>query len=705
MGIMKTYADRIATLRERCPERKNLAWKDTAIPRAEALRESARTESWQERQGLATRNVLCKTAFEIDDLELLAGRLAPRSAEASDEALSDARKLLEKHPWAGGQTGHCEIDFRQVFKLGIDGLADSIKARMQSAPGERQDTYRSFISAVEGLAAMIENAAKCARSRIPESRPERKRELRLIAGACERVAHKPPGSFREAIQLLWLTILAIQHGDSVGLVSPGHLDRTLAPFYDADIASGRITRDEALALIESLYLLLNEFISDGLAIAVMVGGRDESGNDLTNDLSYLCLEALRRTRLVYPTVGICWHEGTPTRLVDLAVDLICRGCSNPAFFNDATIQRGLKALGVPPGDACNYINSTCVEITPVGASGVWVASPYFNLCGLLLEEIAASAKRRPTTFEAFKARYLKRLGAAVKAAVEEQNRLRRAREQRGRKPLQSVFTRDCIGRGKDIDFGGALYNWVECSFVGLANLADSLLVIREELFNSKRMTFRDFHAILSDDFKGHEEDRLRFLNAFPKYGQDNAAVDSFFPEIAGFLVKTCGRFRMHPDDSPYVPGAFVWIMHEMLGRSTGATPDGRKAGTPFADGAGPAQGREIKGPTAAILSATSWDHTPLIGGVAFNMKFSASLFRRSPGAPNSLRELVLTFLRRGGFETQINVVDRSTLEEARKNPEKYRDLVVRIGGYTDYFTRISREMQDEIIQRTEYERL
>jgi len=130
-----------------------------------------------------------------------------------------------------------------------------------------------------------------------------------------------------------------------------------------------------------------------------------------------------------------------------------------------------------------------------------------------------------------------------------------------------------------------------------------------------------------------------------------------------------------------------------------------KAGTPFADGAGPAQGREIKGPTAAILSATSWDHTPLIGGVAFNMKFSASLFSRSPGAPNSLRELVLTFLRRGGFETQINVVDRNTLEAARKNPEKYRDLVVRIGGYTDYFTRISREMQDEIIQRTEYDRL
>ncbi len=702
---MKTYSDRISTLRNRCLERKNLAWKDIAIPRAEALKQSEHIASWQERQGLCTRNVLGKTAFQIDDLELLAGRLAPRGADATDGGLADARKLLEQYPWAGGQTGHCEIDLQQVFALGIDGLADSIKARMKNVPRERQAVYRSFLFALEGLAMMIENAAKHVRSRAGGSRPERQAELGQIAGACERVAHKPPASFREAIQLLWLVIFAIQHGDSVSLVSPGHLDRTLAPFYEADIASGRITRDEALALIESLYLLLNEYIPDGLAIAVMVGGRDVSGKDLTNDLSYLCLEALRRTRLVYPTVGICWHEGTPTRLVDLAVELICNGCSNPAFFNDATIQRGLKALGVPPEDACNYINSTCVEITPVGASGVWVASPYFNLCGLLLEEIAAAAKRRPASFEAFKARYMKRLGAAVKAAVEEQNQTRREREQRGRKPLQSVFTRDCIGRGKDIDCGGAIYNWVECSFVGLANLADSLQVIREEMFNSKRMTFRDLHAILASDFKGHEEARQRFLNAFPKYGQDNPAVDSFFPEIMEFLVGTCRKFKMRPDDSPFVPGAFVWIMHEILGRSTGATPDGRKAGTPFADGAGPAQGREIKGPTAAILSTTSWDHSPLIGGVAFNMKFSASLFKRSPKAPNTLRELVLAFLRRGGFETQINVVDRRTLEDAQRHPEKYRDLVVRIGGYTDYFTRISSEMQNEIMLRTEFNNL
>ena len=162
---------------------------------------------------------------------------------------------------------------------------------------------------------------------------------------------------------------------------------------------------------------------------------------------------------------------------------------------------------------------------------------------------------------------------------------------------------------------------------------------------------------------------------------------------------------MVPDDSPCVPGAFVWTMHERLGRETGATPDGRRAGTPFADGAGPAQGRESKGPTVAILSTTSWDHSPLIGGVAFNMKFSASLFDRSPEARRGLKELVLAYLRRGGFETQINVVDAVDLQKARENPSEYRDLVVRIGGYTAYFTQMSPEMQDEIIMRTEYDRV
>jgi formate C-acetyltransferase len=169
-----------------------------------------------------------------------------------------------------------------------------------------------------------------------------------------------------------------------------------------------------------------------------------------------------------------------------------------------------------------------------------------------------------------------------------------------------------------------------------------------------------------------------------------------------FVRQECSKYRMFPDESFYVPGAFCWIMHEVLGRACGATPDGRRAGFPFADGCGPAQGRELHGPTAAILSTTAWDASPLIGGAAFNMKFARSLFS-TPTAVHRLQDLIVTFLQRGGFETQVNVVDAGVLHEAQAHPEQYRDLVVRIGGYTDYFTRLTPEMQAEVILRTEYQ--
>ncbi|MHC4503604.1 MAG: pyruvate formate lyase family protein, partial [Planctomycetota bacterium] len=400
---------------------------------------------------------------------------------------------------------------------------------------------------------------------------------------------------------------------------------------------------------------------------------------------------------------VCWHEGTPPELVDLAIDLIADGCSTPAFFGDETIRKGLIGLGVPLEQACDYINSTCVEITPCATSNVWVASPYFSTCGILLEEIdeEVASGRAASDFEGFRDRYHQRLGRHIADAVRFQNQLRRERRRHGGKPLQSAFTRDCIARGRDIDDGGAVYNWVECSFVGLANLVDSLHVIREEVYSRKALTLGELKTVLDADFEGHEPVRRRLLEGHAKYGHDDPELDGLFGGTVEFVKSECAKHEMEPDGSPFVPGGFCWVMHEQLGRECGATPDGRKRGTPFADGCGPAQGREAHGPTAAILSTTSWDHSPMIGGLAYNMKFSRSLFR-PPASTERLRDLVLTFLRRGGFETQINVVDSETLKAARANPAEYRDLIVRIGGYTDYFTRLSEGMQEEIIMRTEF---
>jgi len=704
-------SERVQILRNRCLERKKSlisTWPEDARLTAQSLRNSESAASWQVRRGLLTQDRLAGLPLEVDDLELLLGRVAPDRPEWQAERQEAAAFLSKDYPhiYPPGQTGHCQLDLSRLFSLGIDGLMDEVRSRMNKAGEKAYDVYLSFVYALEGLSQLAENAGQTAEMACFEASEPRLSELVEMAKICLRIAHHPPQTFRDALQLLWLAVQGAQWGDRIGLVNPGRLDRTLWPFYQADLAAGRLTREKALLLIESLYLLLNESIPDGLAISVMVGGRDPAGHDVTNDLSYLCLEAVRRTNLIYPTVGICWHAGTPEALIDLGTELIAQGHKQPAFFNDETIQRGLQLYGVPAQEACDYINSTCVEITPCGSSNVWVASPYFSTCKILLDEIdsQAASENPAETNDIFLAAYRRRLAQHIDAAAQANNADRRVRQEYGGKPLQSLFTRDCLERGRDIDDGGARYNWVECSFVGLANLIDSLHVIQEEIYSTGRMDLKALNGVLKANFQGHEKTRQRFLRGHPKYGNDCAAVDSLMQNIIGFIAEECARQRMEPDDSPFVPGAFCWIMHEQLGRECGATPDGRVAGFPFADGCGAAQGRELHGPTAAVLSVTSWDPVSLIGGAAFNMRFNKDLFDNADTLPK-LKYLVLTFLRRGGFETQINVLDPNILREAQKNPENYRDLIVRIGGYSDYFTRLSPQMQAEVILRTEYDRV
>lgn len=696
---------RIAVLRERCLDQKRLLSWERAPWSARAMRASEGLP-WQVRMAHRTREILSSVRFDVDDAELLVGRFLPCASDFAEGEIAAAKEYLSRFTWPGGQSGHCELDYTRLYSVGIEGIRREIEERMGSADAKGRETFESFLIALQGFSLMAENAARAAERCIPTAPAWRTAELEIMAASARRVAYLPPESFRDAVQLLLFSIVGVMFGDHVGYIVPGRIDRTLLPFYERDLASGSLDPETALLLVESLYLKINEIIPDGGAVSVMVGGRNAEGDDVTNPLSTIALEAVRRTGLAYPTVGVCWHEGTPTGLVDLAIELIGKGYTTPAFFGDDTIQRGLVALGVPREEACEYINSTCVEITPCRSSNVWVASPYFSTCRTLVEEIGAQAEASEpcAAFDDFLRSYKCRLAAVIRDGARVQDELRHGRQRYGGKPLQSVFTRDCIERGLDIDDGGARYNWVECSFVGLANLTDSLHVIREEIYHERRLGFRELAALLASDFREAEGVRRRFLNEHAKYGQGDEEVDALFGHLVDFVRSECARHPIHPGGSPFVPGAFCWVMHEKLGRECSATPDGRRAGFPFADGCGPAQGREKNGPTAAILSTTSWDHSPMIGGLAYNMKFSTSVFR-SPGSLGRLTDMVLTYLRRGGFETQINVVDNETLRKAVANPEAYRDLVVRIGGYSDYFVRLSREMQAELLMRTEYSSL
>jgi formate C-acetyltransferase len=449
----------------------------------------------------------------------------------------------------------------------------------------------------------------------------------------------------------------------------------------------------------------NERAGRGTSLGLMVGGRDSSGNDVSNELTGMFIESIAHTRLAYPSIGLCVTDDTPPELLARSARILAAGASHPALFNDEVIVRGLRRYGLPRDEACEYIHSSCVEITPVASSGVWVASPYHNLVQYLLDIIGVPQSgegRTPAygSFDELVGAYRMRLGEAVRiGAIAENAKQAERSHAEGEDIIAACFTNDCLERGLSLDKGGARYNWIMPSFVGLANLADSLLAIRQLVFEERSLTLAEFSEALRNDFREREYLRLQIMNRVPHYGNDDDAADAMVAAIAGWLAEETSRYTTFRGGR-FIPSLFCWVMHERLGKETPASPDGRRAGEALGDGSGPAQGREMKGPTASILSSTKWDHEPFIGGIAVNMKFGKRNF--SGESLEKMIGVIRTFFARGGFELQVNVVDRDTLLAARAHPERYKDLVVRIGGYSDYFTSLPTAMQEEILQRTEH---
>ena len=643
---------------------------------------------------------------ELESGERIVGK--PRFRDPYPEEGEDLEKaqatLSAVPPFPGGDPGHFHPDYSRLFELGIGGIRREIEDRVgrRGLSAEQRLFYTACGIAIEGLSTFVRRVGDACEERSRADVACAGRWLEL-ARVCRRVDVPPPETFREAIQLMFLAEIALWFGEDHGLTTPGRMDQTLRRFYEADVSAGRITPREAFELICCLYIQMNRILWPGSAVSVIVGGRDEAGRDVTNDLSYLCLAARQATRLVYPTVGLAWHEGTPDELSDFSVRMLATGIGDPAFFNDELIAAGLREHGVSREDSCNYMNSTCVEIKVVGASNMWVTQPYINCPqGLLevIEQVCCGDRDCPETFEDLCQAVEQNLTGRIREAAERLHGVWQERGRTGCFPLASCFISDCLERGLDYDRGGARYNWVENSFVGLANLVDGLIAVQRLVYADRGLSLAELGDVLAEDYRGHEPLRQRILNTLPRYGNDDDEADRLAVRFAEFLIEatesqTVGVHR-------YVPGFFCWIMHERMGSETGATPDGRCAGLPLADGAGAAQGRETRGPTASVLSTTKWCHRKVLGGLVHNAKFSASVLRTDEDLA-ALRGVIETFLRRGGFEIQVNVVGREELLEAKRRPELFPDLLVRVAGYSDYFVHLNEQMQDEVIARTEHE--
>lgn len=660
-------------------------------------------EPESKRYANAFYNALATLTPLISEGELIVGKCnQPLSSEEEQEWQSKYRALAqEKAEYEGPHDSHMSIDYELILSRGIKGIIQQIDGYLSHCTEKQAEFYQACKRCLEAVIQYSHNYAAAATNQAGQTADAARRaELETIAEICRRVPENPAETFYEALQSVHFVTHCL-------LLNPlqmyplqfqlGHPDRYLLPYYQKDIQSGAITKEYAQLLLDCLGIQINMRVPSGLSSGYMVGGRDETGNIVANELTDMCMQVIDDVKLVYPAVGLCYTEGMDDHYLEKACEILSHGRSHPAIFNDDVITKGLKSYGVPEKEAHNYIHSTCVEITPVASSNVWVASPYINIVQILLDVL----DREYPSFDALLSSFFGALDQQIEKAFIRENNARKIRAERSMNPLLSCFVNDCLARGTDIDQGGARYNWIMPSFVGVANLVDSLYALKEMVFEKKEICMKEFNAILADNFDGHEIFRLRLLNGIAKYGNDNDDIDQLVGMVIEHIVAKCKQYRGMHQNGNVIPSVFCWEMHERFGRETGATPDGRTAGFPLGDGSGPCQGRELNGPTASILSSTKWAHDKMIGGVAVNMKFS----KKSLGTEsvNTMKNLIKTYLQRGGFELQINIVDKETLQKATKTPEAYQDLVVRIGGYSDYFVRLSNEMQQEVILRTEHQ--
>lgn len=660
------------------------------------------------RRAIAKADMLAQSTLVIEDGALVVGRpcyreLEPAEREELDLYLRYTEPALDPH-W--GQDSHMAIDYEKLLHKGLHGIRAEVCTYRQaldlSEPAnlEKEEFYHACLVALDALENYAGRYSRYAAQLAEQcGDPVRQAELLEISRILQRVPMEPAEHFTEAVQSIHFVNFCLE-----GLYQLGRPDRYLLPYYLADRDKGILTEEEAQQWIDCLCLMYDEYVPSGLAAGFMICGRDKDGRDMTNQLSYMFLDSIDHVRLSYPGIGVCWNPDTPEDILEKSCLLLSKGYSHPAIFNDDLIIRGLTEYGVPYEEACDYVHSTCVEITLCRSSTVWVASPYINLLDPVLELMGLTQdgqyRENPATFEGFIAAYERRLAQIIETQIQDQNRQQMERQKNGGDPFVSCFVNDCLALGKDQDWGGGRYKYIMPSFVGLANLIDSLVSLQKLVYEERRFTLERFGEILKTNYQGQEPLRQEILNRLPKYGNDDDSADYLAQRLTSFICSETVRHKTWFGQQ-CIPSLFCWIMHDRLGRATGATPDGRWAGFPLGDGSGPAQGREKKGPTASILSSTKWDQHKFIGGVAVNLKFGKSMF--TPDALPKMQQVVKTFLERGGFEVQINVVNRETLLAAQKNPEAYQDLVVRIGGYSDYFVRLSPTMQQEVLLRTAHE--
>lgn len=529
---------------------------------------------------------------------------------------------------------------------------------------------------------------------------------------CEKIAYKKPDTFQEAVQLLLLSHEAVVDEIGSGSISLGRLDQYLYPFYSKDIEKGRITRETAFEIIKAFWSKLSEIPLSWQNITL--GGMDQYGRDMCNELTLACLEATKLQKTDQPQVSLRVHKNMSDKVWSQAFDTIKTGKGFPELYNDSIAVQAKKNAGVLECDAWNYSIVGCVEISVGGAEYSHAEGMRVNLAKLL-ELLLHKGECHLTggcyplrethkledikSFDEFYVWYQKEL----KVLIERLCRfLVDVSDNYGKyypTPFTSLFMRNCLETGKDVTEGGTCYNNLSINFVGMATVVDSLHVIEEFVYKRKVVSLPKLICILDENFEGHQKLRQELMS-FEKYGNNIDAVDNKMKEIVKLICDELGKTSPGEHRNKMQAGFYSSYFHVQMGNLTGATPDGRKRGTPLSPSLSASSGMDINGPLALVQSASKIDMTKFGNGSVLDMKFLPSFFEDERNR-DALKNLILVYFDKGGMEVQFNVIDSKTLRDAQINPERYLDLIVRVSGFSARFIDLEKKLQNEIICRTE----
>ncbi|EUB32917.1 glycyl radical protein [Olsenella uli] len=637
---------------------------------------------------------------------------------------------------------HLAINHARMLREGLRGYeerARSAKAALDLTDPDSVDKYAFYkavlvvIDAVRRFSLRYSALAVDLASR--ESDPARRAELERMGAICAKVPYEPASSFREAMQAVWFSQVLLQIESNGHSLSFGRFDQYLYPYYKADLDGGRISEDEALELLCNLWiktLTVQKIRSQAHTLSsagspmyqnVTIGGQTTDGRDAVNELSFLVLRSVAQTRLTQPNLTVRYHANIDRRFLDECVEVMRLGFGMPALNNDEVIIPSFISWGVSEEDAYDYSAIGCVECAVPGKWGYrCTGMSYLNFPRLLLCTMnggvdLTSGKRftkdyghftEMESYEELAEAWDKTIREMCRYSVIVENAIDKASERDVPDVLCSALTDDCIARGKTIKEGGAVYDFISGLQVGIANMADSLAAIKKLVFEEEKIGRQQLWDALLDDFQSPEGQRVQrlLIDEAPKYGNDidyvdDLAVESYEPYIEEVAKYPSTRFGRGPIGGIRYAGTSSISANVGQGMGTMATPDGRHAREPLAEGCSPAHNCDKQGPTAVFKSVSKLPTEKITGGVLLNQKLTPTMLSREENRQKLELMLQTFFNRLHGYHVQYNVVSRDTLIDAQRHPEAHKDLIVRVAGYSAFFNVLSRATQDDIIGRTE----